>query len=278
MSDEKISVSVADTEDESFVDDGVSRATSDDFVEPKEDGSLPDDAPKGAEEGERPSWLPEKFKSPEDLAQAYTELQKKLGSGEGEKPKDSSLRLSDPPKSETPKDDKSKAVEAGVDLDALAIEYMANEKLSEETYTALEGKGLPRAAIDRYIRGLQAEAAQIRSKVTAVVGGEENLPRVLAWAKANLSAAEKTFFDQALQSGNEAAAVMAMRGIFAQYTDANGEAPELISEGNKPKTSGGIKPFDSQVEMFKAMDDPRYRDDPKYRATVEKRMAISNVM
>ena len=36
----------------------------------------------GTSEGsndERPSWLPEKFKSPEDLAKAYDELQKKLG-------------------------------------------------------------------------------------------------------------------------------------------------------------------------------------------------------
>jgi len=31
---------------------------------------------------ERPEWLPEKFKSPEDLAKSYTELQSKLGSKE----------------------------------------------------------------------------------------------------------------------------------------------------------------------------------------------------
>jgi hypothetical protein len=31
------------------------------------------------EENDRPQWLPEKFKSAEDMAQAYSELEKKLG-------------------------------------------------------------------------------------------------------------------------------------------------------------------------------------------------------
>ena len=35
---------------------------------------------------ERPEWLEEKFESPEDLAKAYTELQKKLSTGNKEEP------------------------------------------------------------------------------------------------------------------------------------------------------------------------------------------------
>jgi len=30
---------------------------------------------------DRPGWLPEKFKSPEDMANAYSELEKKMGAG-----------------------------------------------------------------------------------------------------------------------------------------------------------------------------------------------------
>jgi hypothetical protein len=33
-----------------------------------------------AEQGDRPDWLPEKFKSPEDLAKSYSELEKKFAS------------------------------------------------------------------------------------------------------------------------------------------------------------------------------------------------------
>ena len=31
------------------------------------------------EQSDRPEWLPEKFKSPEDMSKAYSELEKKLG-------------------------------------------------------------------------------------------------------------------------------------------------------------------------------------------------------
>ena len=35
---------------------------------------------QAAQPQDRPEWLPEKFKTPEDLAKSYTELQSKLGS------------------------------------------------------------------------------------------------------------------------------------------------------------------------------------------------------
>ena len=43
----------------------------------------PEAAPEPApSEPDRPDWLPEKFKTPEDLAKSYGELEKKLGSRE----------------------------------------------------------------------------------------------------------------------------------------------------------------------------------------------------
>ena len=37
--------------------------------------------PQAEETTERPEWLPEKFKSAEDMAQAYAELEKRMGQG-----------------------------------------------------------------------------------------------------------------------------------------------------------------------------------------------------
>ena len=42
------------------------------------------EAPVTSEAVERPEWLPEKFKSPEDLASSYTALEQKLGAGQDE--------------------------------------------------------------------------------------------------------------------------------------------------------------------------------------------------
>ena len=41
--------------------------------------SLFDDSESSTEEGDRPEWLPEKFKNPEDLSKSYLALEKKLG-------------------------------------------------------------------------------------------------------------------------------------------------------------------------------------------------------
>ena len=39
-----------------------------------------EEAPQDNQPSERPEWLPEKFKTPEDLAKSYSELEKKLSS------------------------------------------------------------------------------------------------------------------------------------------------------------------------------------------------------
>ena len=50
-------------------------------IEPEEKPST--EQPQAEElqevQSDRPEWLPEKFKSAEDMAQAYSELEKKLG-------------------------------------------------------------------------------------------------------------------------------------------------------------------------------------------------------
>ena len=47
-------------------------------IEPeKETNTESEELPQ--EQSDRPEWLPEKFKSPEDMSKAYSELEKKLG-------------------------------------------------------------------------------------------------------------------------------------------------------------------------------------------------------
>lgn len=46
------------------------------------DSQITDAVTQTAEPSQRPEWLPEKYKSPEDLAKAYKELESKLGTKE----------------------------------------------------------------------------------------------------------------------------------------------------------------------------------------------------
>jgi len=91
-----------------------------------------------AEEQERPEWLPEKFKSPEDMAKAYGELEKSFTkSRQEDAPKEAEAEEQPAEEKETleikPQEEQAKEVveNAGIDYDALATEYAENNGLTE---------------------------------------------------------------------------------------------------------------------------------------------------
>jgi len=228
--------------------------------------------------GDRPEWLPEKFKSPEELAKAYSELEKQFGQrgqtkGDEENPVDS-LRLS---KTEAEEQAREAADKAGIDYDALATEYMEKGELSEQTLLSLEKEGMPRQVVDRYLRGLEAEAKQVISRAADLVGGEDTLRDMLQWAKANLDEDQKQFFDNAWQSGSEARLKLAVLGVKAQYEAAVGKQANLVRV-EQAATTAGAQPFGSMDELVEAMMDPRYRTNSRYRSEVERRIAVSKLM
>ena len=124
--------------------------------------------------------LPEKFKSVEDLAKSYSELEKKLGE---QSPKTEEV---DPVnqatlKEEEPKEEQKgeldiaeKAVEnAGLNMDSLADEYAQNGKLDDKSYDALEKSGIPKEYVDQFIAGQKAIGDQQTSTVKNMVCGDE---------------------------------------------------------------------------------------------------------
>ena len=87
----------------------------------------------------RPEWLPEKFKSPEDMAKAYGELEKKNSAPAGEQST-----------GETPTQEEAQetAEKLGIDFQGLSQEFAEHGQLSDEAYTDLEAKGLPKDVVD----------------------------------------------------------------------------------------------------------------------------------
>lgn len=238
-------------------------------VVPPKEGA---DTPTEEAADDRPEWLPEKFKSPEDMAKAYRELETRLGKGddtEGDPPTPEEETGEDPPAEE------AEETQEGLDFDALTSEFEENGELSEDTYTKLEGSGISRQVVDSYIAGQQALAAQQVSTLAAEVGGEDTLKEVLQWANANLEQAEKDAYNEAVDQGNLNAARLALRGINARFVADRGTDPNLVT-GGTPKT-GGVKAFASRQEMINAMKDPRYAEDPAYRRQVEARVGATDL-
>lgn len=217
---------------------------------------------------DRPAWLPEKFKTPEDLANSYAELERKL----------SSTNSGDRDELQEAEDNIGQAeqavTEAGLDFDTLVSEYGETGELSEDSYEALNQSGIPKHIVDAFIQGQEAKSQIITNNAFSLVGGEDQYNQMLNWATNNLTEQEIDAFNANLQSQDAAATSFAIKGLYTQYAMASGVAPNLV-QGTGQTGSGA---FRSVAEMKEAMKDPKYKTDPAFRNEVAQRLAVSDIM
>ena len=221
-------------------------------IQPKEEGDP---------QGDRPAWLDPKFKTPEDLAKAYTELERKQGS-KGKAP-DGTL-VSDE------------------DLSRFAAEVTANGDLSAESYKALAEKKIPTALVKSYVEGFKLQAQQLVESVFQLAGGRDQYGAMSAWAASNVPKAELAAYNADVNSGDRSRVAAAVSGMTARYRLAGGSAPaaqepNLFPAGGRSATAG-IQPFRSQGEVNAAMSDPRYAYDEAYRQEVAQRLSVSTAV
>ena len=214
---------------------------------------------------ERPEWLPEKFKTPEDMAKAYAELEKAKSKGEAPDDKDTDATA-------------EKAVdEAGLDMDALSKEYAESGELSKENLEALAKVGITEDMVQSYITGQEAQAAAAQKELLEPIGGDiEAYNELTAWAGDNLSDAEVDEFNSVLETGNPSAVKMAIRDLSAKYESVNGTEPGRQLSG-KPNTSGAAV-YESTADLMKDMSNPEYAKNPSFRAKVEAKLGRSSIL
>ena len=214
---------------------------------------------------ERPEWLPEKFKSAEDMATAYAELEKRMGAGAKEDTEEQQEGNDDQPE-EAP--NYNQAV-----VDA-SQEFFANDgQLSEETYKKLEEVGLPKDLVDSYAAGQQALMQSEEAQIQGVANGQYD--EMAEWANDNLPQEEIDAFDEAVVNGTVQQAKLAVQGLYARYQNSVGSTPKL-TQGNV--VGSATMPFKSMQELARAQSDPRYRSgDKAYHEEVDRRLAVSNI-
>lgn len=272
----------------------VSIDTSNDAPEPTLEelaAKMDEQAPSSQEEApvadaDRPEWLPEKFKSAEDMAKAYSELEKKLGS----KPQEQSStneEAADEGEEGTPEEKGTDADEeaqkqaqeaadkAGLNLDDLSEKYFEQGALDDSDYEALEKAGYPKHLVDQFIAGQEAIATQIEGQVFSTVGGEDSYKEMLEWARTELTPGEIKAYDKAVNSRDMDDILTAVKGLKARYEASVGFEPtrQIKGEG-KGMTAQAYR---SVAEMQRDMADPRYKTDPAFRRDVEQKLARSNI-
>ena len=233
------------------------------------------------EEAQNEEAILGKFMSPQELAKAYAELQRKMGE-QGSKPDSSADAESDAAPAETEGYSSEQAVEVygkeavetlagkGVDLADLMYRADSGEDISEHFGTLAETFNVPEQVVENHVSKAQAgEAAEAggltdadASALVDSVGGQEAFNQLSGWAKNNLSAEELASYNSSSTLGTKMQMGWALKAMQARQgsNDAVVE-PQLYGGGSPTDTT--VR-FESQQQVLDAMNKRNDRGQRMY--------------
>lgn len=273
-----------------------------------EPGLVEDEGEGEGEGGEGEGLILGKFKSPEDLAKAYKELERKLGQPKEEPGEAEAEEKPAPvdPATYTKELGAERYGEAMADLfeqaqfNPLEVEAKieAGElELSDAAEQMAEVLPFSKAVIEAYLNGVyevvdpgqdagqpQQLTPEQEQEIRDAVGGDKAFSTITTWAKANLPEADLEAYNEAVNSGNPRMALLAAR--FLQSAAAAAQAvpiqePKLVGRGAAP--SAGVTRFESKEQALEAMNrlnsrgQRMYDVDPAYRQKIAEIVARSEL-
>jgi len=249
-----------------------------------------------------------KFKTVEDLANSYKELEGKLGSvTEEDQASESTEETTGVPEGYEDYYQEDGTVdynsvnenygeilgeifkENNIDPYKISAEFHKNEgEIPEEMYQSLLDAGLSKNAVDTYLTGRAAESGYTedgegvaeeiaQEEVKSIrdsIGGDEAYSKMVSWALDNLSKPEIEAFNEGTNTMSAPQLSMMVQGLYTRYQNAMGVEPSLYS--GRPASSGPT-PYRSTQEVVAAMSDPRYGKDVTYTEDVQRRLGGSDV-
>jgi len=225
-----------------------------------------------------------KFKSVEDLAASYKELEGKLGTvtEEDQATEETQEESTDEFNPEEYYGDGLASVleEVGIDAQDITKRFTDTGDISEDDYSKLGEAGFSKQVIDTYLDGLRgvAEGDEIPTQqiqnIKDSVGGDESYEQMANWCQENLSEQEVKAFDKITETADAPVIQLAVEGLYSRYQNAMGVEPDLVT--GRPAASGP-RPFQSSAEVQAAVNDPRYGKDVAYTQSVYARYEGSDV-
>jgi hypothetical protein len=238
-------------------------------IEPDQQQATEVEEPKA--EQERPTWLPEKFESAEDLAKAYGELESKMGTGAKEEEPEQQVEEQ---QEEKPEQSENEFTETQKVINDASKHYYENGgEITDETYEALEKAGINRELVDRFKAGQESLEEVEINQIKGSAGDEYDA--MSEWAGKNLDDDEFNAFNEVVNNGTVQQAKLAVKGLFARYkSEVGATGPKLVTGGT---TGSSTMPFESMQEVSRFMQDPKYKSgDKAYHAELDRRLAASN--
>jgi len=228
-----------------------------------------------------------KFKSVEDLAASYKELEGKLGQSTKEDQSETTEETETTEPEFNAKEFYGDGLanvleEVGIDPQEISNRFTETGEINNDDYSKLEKAGFSKQVIDTYLDGLKGTSnaasediatAQIQA-IKDSVGGDETYSKMVSWAVENLPDNEVKEFNSLTETANATAIKLAVQGLYSQYNNAMGVEPNLVSGR---ASQSGPTPYRSTAEVVTAMSDPRYGKDVTYTEDVQRRLGGSDV-
>ena len=236
-----------------------------------------------------------KFKSPQELARAYAELQRKMGEQSGAKPDQQTEAQPEPAADGTPmyspqtvsevygEEAAAACKEKGIELGQVMYEADQGNDISEHYEGLASAFGVTEQVVENYVNRMQegiagdgelsdADAAQIMNEV----GGQESFNEIRTWAKANLGEAELARYNAVVESGNKEAIRWALNAIQSkQGLKAQDVEPQLYGGGVASDTQ--VR-FESQQQVLDAMNKRNERGQRLYDVDEAYRNKVSMIL
>lgn len=227
-----------------------------------------------------------KFKTQEDLAAAYAELEKKM-SDSAEKPDeggDNGGEGAGDSDEEAEADRYGTVVTAaleaaGISVDEVDAELEADGRFSDKTRQAFVDAGFPLVLVEAAERGMTQGAAETTAigeeqiaSLKNIAGGEAGYDKLRAWVASSYTSEQIAAYDEAVSSGDFAKAQVAVQEAQAAYTKEFGT--EGVRQVSRPSDQTP-KGFTSDAAFLEAMADPRYKTSAAFRAEVAEKLNSS---
>ena len=173
---------------------------------------------------------------------------------------------------ETDKVIKEELETKGLSFDEFAEEYQNTGTLSPESINKLEQAGYPKAMVDAYIAGLEAQANKFVDTVKSYAG--DKWDNIVELVKTQGQEAIDGF-NATLNTGNLSQIKLMINGLLAQHKTQFGTSNPLVT--GMPTATTSQSGFTSKQEMVTAMADKRYGRDMSYTREVQTKVKMSNI-
>lgn len=190
--------------------------------------------------GNRPSWLPDKYKTVADLAKSNAELEKRLGT--------------------VPENyDFSKAKFLDPDYEPF-----------QELQNIAKEKRVPQEVMDKFIESVDKYVDEFRTDYDEELkslgdNAKERIDLVDNWAKANLS---KEAYEGLSSNLNNAASIKALEELRGKFMSDTPQIP-----GNNGQVTNTASLDDIKMELSNNLQ--KYKTDEKYRNDISKRLEVA---